>query len=253
MLASSAEMMNSIYPYIRSLQFSTSIQHYGWGIKGQLERVWPGWQHTPHFLPDLSRVLTPPPWGGPSVAPVILFDLGLPFGFNAGGSWIPSWWFSSACADLTIHQWPPIWCNKMTYWIPWNETSNISSCSCVWIPAMSGWIAACASWNTVLAVIVWVGTGAFCAWGCSWNGLDGAVGIGCGCEIIAGMSEISWCKEMFSFAAVGGMVDISRLRSWYQLQSQWSVDEFSEEVSIYRARTTPIMKRRFVTTLRAWK
>jgi len=71
----------------------TSIHILGEGrgiINGQVEHVWPSWRHTPHFRPEIPAFCTgipaPPPRGRPSVAPVILCNLGLPFGFNAGGS-----------------------------------------------------------------------------------------------------------------------------------------------------------------------
>ena len=74
---------------------------YRWGINGQVECVCPSWWHTPHFQPRLTfGILAPPPRGWPSVTPIILCNLGLLFGFNAGGSWIASQCFLSACVDL---------------------------------------------------------------------------------------------------------------------------------------------------------
>lgn len=146
---------------------------------------------------------------------------------------------------------------KMTHWIPWNELSRLSSCSCVWIPAMSGRIAACASWKTVLAASVWVGTGVVDTWGCNWSGLEGMLAITVRFPFETVATEPSWCKEVLSFAAVGGTFDMSRLRSWYQLpqsnQLAWQPLDLEDVGSIYRARTTPIIKWKFVTMLRAWK
>jgi len=51
---------------------------YRWGINGQVEHVCPSWWHTWHFRPRSFGILAPPPWGQPSITPIILCDLAFP-------------------------------------------------------------------------------------------------------------------------------------------------------------------------------
>ena len=81
--------------------------HYTWGTNGKVERVWPSWQHTPHFCPEqptfsdgilcsFSRVHS----RGAFCCPHCPLWLGPTFWMQ--GRWVMNcpWCSLSACVDL---------------------------------------------------------------------------------------------------------------------------------------------------------